>query len=65
MQKIIIKKTKKYKFFFTTQHKKNFVSALNIFKRIKPINRYTLRGVKTYKHIWVKRKGRKSIATHV
>jgi hypothetical protein len=64
VQKLYVKKTKKYRFFFATTKPALFWTAIQLLKRIKPINRYTLRGVRTYAHVWVKRKGRKSIATH-
>jgi hypothetical protein len=65
LQSIFIKRTKKYKYVFATHEKSVFIKMLNILKKIKPINRYTLRGVRTYTHVWIKRKGRKSVATHV
>jgi len=65
LQNVLVKKTKKYKFFFATKNINNYNIFVNILKKIKPINRYTLRGVRTYTHKWVKRKGRKSVATHV
>lgn len=65
LQNVLIKKTKKYKFAFIAKNLKKFTAFVDILKKIKPINRYTLRGVRTYNHIWVKRKGRKSVATHV
>lgn len=64
IQSILVKKTKKYKFFFVSQRKYLFLEMTYLLRKIKPINRYTLRGVRTYTHIWIKRKGRKSIATH-
>jgi hypothetical protein len=64
-QSISIKKTKKYKYMFVGSSRILFITMINILKKIKPINRYTLRGVRTYTHAWVKRKGRKSIATHI
>lgn len=65
LQNTLIKKTKKYKFMFIVKNIYNFTILTNILKKIKPINRYTLRGVRTYTHVWIKRKGRKSVATHV
>jgi len=65
LQNTFIKKTKKYKFFYTVKNMQNFLIFDNILKTIKPINRYTLRGVRTYTKPWIKRKGRKSVATHV
>ncbi len=65
LQNTLVKKTKKYKFFFATNDFKSYKVFSQILKNIKPINRYTLRGVRTYMHSWVKRKGRKSVATHV
>jgi hypothetical protein len=65
LQNTFLKKTKKYKFFFAAKNANSYNTFINILKKIKPINRYTLRGVRTYTHKWVKRKGRKSVATHV
>ena len=65
LQNTFIKKTKKYKFLFLTKNIQNYNLFVNILRKIKPINRYTLRGVRTYTHSWIKRKGRKSVATHV
>jgi hypothetical protein len=65
LQTTFIKKTKKYKYLFISQNKNVYTKTLAILKKIKPINRYTLRGVRTYSSIWTKRKGRKSIATHI
>ncbi len=65
LQQTFIKKTKKYKFMFVVKNKNTFNLFNNILKNIKPINRYTLRGVRTYNDAWIKRKGRKSVATHV
>jgi len=65
IQKTIIKKTKKYKYVFITYTFNMFLKTIYILKKIKPVNRYTLRGVRTYTHVWVKRKGRKSVATHI
>jgi hypothetical protein len=64
-QNTFIKKTKKYKFFYATQQKINLLNSTDILAKIKPINRYTLRGVRTYEKKWFKRKGRKSTATHI
>lgn len=63
-QQIFIKKTKKYKYFFVT-NQRDFWNFINILKKVKPINRYTLRGLRTYTHTWFKYKGRKSVATHI
>jgi hypothetical protein len=65
LQKTFFKKTKKYKFFFMVRNSQLYWHIIDILKNIKPVNRYTLRGVRTYAHKWIKRKGRKSIATHV
>jgi hypothetical protein len=65
LQKTIVKKTKKYRYMFVANNLNMYTNMLNILKQIKPINRYTLRGVRTYTHVWIKRKGRKSVATHV
>lgn len=65
LQQTIIKKTKKYRYMFVANNLQMYNNMLSILKKIKPINRYTLRGVRTYTHVWIKRKGRKSVATHV
>ena len=65
LQNAIVKKTKKYRYMFVAKNLRIYNDMINILKKIKPINRYTLRGVRTYTHAWVKRKGRKSVATHV
>lgn len=65
LQQIFVKKTKKYKYMFVAKNLTMHTNMLNILRKIKPINRYTLRGVRTYTHVWIKRKGRKSVATHV
>lgn len=65
LQNTMIKKTKKYKYMFVANDLTMHKNMINILKKIKPINRYTLRGVRTYTHVWIKRKGRKSVATHV
>jgi len=64
-QTVLIKRTKKYRFMFVSSSLTIHRNMIHILKNIKPINRYTLRGVRTYTHPWVKRKGRKSIATHI
>jgi len=64
IQNIKIKKTKKYKFFFVAKNISLFNKIVNILKKVKPINRYTLRGVRTYTHTWIKYKGRKSVAKY-
>jgi len=50
---------------FVVNTRAKLTGMINILKRVKPINRYTLRGLRTYTHVWFKRKGRKSVATHV
>jgi len=65
LKSILVKRTRKYKYMFVAQSHYIFIRTINILKKVKPINRYTLRGVRTYTHPWVKRKGRKSVATHV
>lgn len=65
LQSTMVKKTKKYKFMFVLNNHHKFQTMINILKKVKPINRYTLRGLRTYTHVWLKRKGRKSVATHV
>jgi hypothetical protein len=65
LQTLIVKRTKKYKHVFIAPTQQCFLKAISLLRCIKPINRYTLRGVRTYTHIWYKRKGRKSVATHI
>lgn len=65
LQNAVVKKTKKYRYMFVAKNLHIYTSMIDILKKIKPINRYTLRGVRTYTHVWIKRKGRKSVATHV
>lgn len=65
LQNLLVKRTKKYKYVFISTNFTVFNKMIGILKKIKPINRYTLRGVRTYTHVWMKRKGRKSVATHV
>ncbi len=65
LQSIFVKKTKKYKYFFAGRNKNDYQTITQLLRNVKPINRYTLRGLRTYSHIWLKRRGRKSIATHV
>lgn len=65
LQSMFVKKTKKYKFFFSHSNPNLVSKLIKILKMVKPINRYTLRGLRTYQHVWIKRKGRKSVATHV
>jgi hypothetical protein len=48
LQTTFIKKTKKYKYMFISNNKYVYAKTLAILKKIKPINRYTLRGVRTY-----------------
>lgn len=64
LQSLHVKKIKKYRFGFVAKTLTTFKVSLSILRHVKPINRYTLRGVRTYKHVWKKHKGRKSIATH-
>ena len=64
LQTVFAKRTRKYKFFFSVTNYNMYSAIINVLKKVKPINRYTLRGLRTYTHIWIKRKGRKSIATH-
>jgi hypothetical protein len=60
LQELTYKRISKYKYLLFSLNKKN----LNLFKfkvvRVRPINAYTLRGLKVTKSIIVKRKGRKS-----
>lgn len=51
LQSIFSKKTKKYKYMFVAESKILFFRITYILKNIKPINRYTLRGVRTYSHV--------------
>ncbi len=48
---IFTKKTKKYKFLFISKSYYLFNQMINILREIKPINRYTLRGVRTYTRV--------------
>jgi len=60
MQKIFFKRLSKYKYIFKTKN----INILNKLKinllKIKPLNVYTLRGLRLSKYNVVKRKGRKS-----
>jgi len=65
LQSLKVKRTKKYKYVFVAPNYQTFLKTIAIIKKIKPINRYTLRGVRSYTHVWIKRKGRKSVSTHM
>lgn len=60
VQKLFYKRVSKYKYFFFSFSKK----LINIFKhqvvKVRPINAYTLRGLRVTKSVITKRKGRKS-----
>ena len=60
MQKFFFKRLSKYKYFFKTKN----IFMLNNLKinllKIKPLNEYTLRGLRLAKYTVTKRKGRKS-----
>jgi ribosomal protein L6P/L9E len=60
MQDLFFKRLSKYKYFFKTKN----IFLLNNLKinllKIKPLNEYTLRGLRLAKYTVVKRKGRKS-----
>jgi len=51
LQKTITKRTRKYKISFITKSLPTYIRTVSILKKIKPINRYTLRGVRTYTHV--------------
>lgn len=65
MYMLYINKTKykrinKYKYFFVMKELNAINYFKNLFRKIKPINKYTLRGLRISRTTIVKRKGRKS-----
>ena len=60
IQKLFLKKISKNKYFYIASNLQEKNTLNNNFKKIKPINKYTLRGLRVSKSIIVKRKGRKS-----
>lgn len=60
LKKIKFKRINKYKYFFALKDLTSLNFLKNLFRKIKPINKYTLRGLRISKTTIVKRKGRKS-----
>lgn len=60
LKQIRYKRMSKYKYFFKFNKLNGLNFLKNAFKKIKPINAYTLRGLRISKSTIVKRKGRKS-----
>lgn len=60
LKKLNFKRLSKYKYFFKTNSLISLNFLKNIFRKIKPINAYTLRGLRISRTTIVKRKGRKS-----
>ena len=58
--KIFTKKTGKYKYIFFHIYKHAIYKFKEKLNRVKPLNAYTLRGLKVFKLKVIKRKGRKS-----
>lgn len=54
------KRINKYKYFFKMNNLNSLNYFKNLFRKIKPINKYTLRGLRISRTTIVKRKGRKS-----
>lgn len=60
LQQLSIKKISKFKYFFKSTDLRLITKLSNELKRIKPMNKYTLRGLRLGRMILIKRKGRKS-----
>lgn len=60
LPKTFFKRINKYKYFLKTKNLNLKHHMTNLFKTIKPINKYTLRGLRITRSVIVKRKGRKS-----
>jgi len=54
------KRISKYKYFYEIFNLNKLNKIKNLFKKVKPINKYTLRGLRLTRTTIVKRKGRKS-----